>query len=117
MLARIVVLFAAQLPIVAGASEDIPDVTRDTLNGVWEGVVGDWSVYRMEIRPSGASYLAQTATKGLVILYRLSAIRVESGHVFLRFERPTNSYASNQREPNYSYPPAIITLEGKGSAG
>jgi hypothetical protein len=106
MLARIAVLFAALLPIIATASEDLPGVSRETLNGIWEGVVGDWSLYRMDIRPSGNSYLAQTDTKDFVILYRLSAMRVSSGHVFLRFERPTKS----------TIYPSVITLEGRGAA-
>jgi hypothetical protein len=106
MFGRVVLLLVVVFPVLANASESVPGVTDTTLNGVWEGVVGNWQVYRMDIRPHGQSYLAHVFSEGAVGLYHLTQRRVRDGRVFLRFERPNGTV----------FFPSVITLEGSGWA-
>ena len=109
MATRIAILIAVVLAPFANANEDAPPpVTNDSLNGVWEGIVGDWILYRMDIRPRGDSYLVENFSpqKGFQTLYRLVQRDVRSGHLRLRFRKVTGA-ASMANE---------VTLRGDGYA-
>ena len=107
MFARIAAVLVA-FPLFAIASEELPGVTDETVNGAWEGVVGNSRLVRMEIRPRGQSYLADVFSTDAVGLYCLTQRHVAGGKVFLRFERPNGG--------GWLFP-KVITLEGRGWAG
>src|ERR1017187_4357540 len=89
MATRIAILIAVLLAPLANASEDAPPVTNVSLNGVWEGIVGDWILYRMDVRAHGDSYLVENFSpqEGFQALYRLIQRDVHGGHVVLRFRK------------------------------
>jgi hypothetical protein len=105
MATRIAILIVVFLARLASANEDAPPpVTNDSLNGVWEGIVGDWILYRMDIRPRGDSYLVENFSPESQTLYRLVQREVHSGHVVLRFRRVSGGSAG------------AVTLRGDGFA-
>jgi hypothetical protein len=109
MATRIAILIALLLAPVASANEDAPPpVTNDSLNGVWEGIVGDWILYRMDIRPHGDSYLVENFSpqKGFQTLYRLVQRDVRAGHVVLQFRKVSGAIHSATE----------VTLRGDGFA-
>jgi hypothetical protein len=109
MATRIAILIALLLAPVASANEDAPPpVTNDSLNGVWEGVVGDWGVHRMDVRARGNSYLAEVSSpqKDFQVLYQLVQRDVRSGHVVLRFRKVAGA----------DWRPAEIMVKGEGYA-
>jgi hypothetical protein len=90
MAARIAILMIVLLVPLARANDDAPPpVTNHSLNGVWEGIVGDWILYRMDIRPRGDSYLVENFSpqKGAQALYLLVQREVHAGHIVLRFRK------------------------------
>jgi len=109
MATRIAILIVAFFAAFASANEDAPPpVTNDSLNGVWEGVVGDWILYRMDIRRHGDSYLVENFSphKGAQALYVLVQREVHAGHVVLRFRKLSGG----------SLMATEITLRGDGFA-
>lgn len=109
MATRIAILIVALVAPLANANEDAPPpITNDSLNGVWEGIVGDWILYRMDIRQHGDSYLVENFApqKGFQTLYRLVQRDVRGGHVVLRFRKVTGS----------AFPVTEVTLSGVGFA-
>lgn len=107
-------LLIAGLPFLGSAKEFgswptdslLEPVTQQTIVGIWEGVVGEYIFYRMEIRRRGNSYLVESSSQSTQTLYRLTSAKVQSGHVTLRF-RKIDKRAFGTDE---------LVFEGKGRA-
>jgi hypothetical protein len=109
MATRVAIVFCLLLPLLASASEESPPaVTNDSLNGIWEGLVGDWILYRMDIRPRGDSYLVEHFAQDMETLYRLVHREVRGGSVLLRFRKVSGGLP---------FTPTEVTLRGHGYAG
>jgi hypothetical protein len=85
-----VVLLVTTVLVFASEDRHSP-INEKTLVGTWEAIsTRDVSVYRMEIRGQGDSYLS-FAVRGIHWVYKLEKMEVKNGEVFLSFVDPKNT--------------------------
>jgi hypothetical protein len=91
---------------VIGTEPGLPSLTRQTIAGAWEALVGEWSVFRLEVSTNGESFLAEVSStdKGMQTIYRAETFSVDSGHLNMRLSRLTKDSAR----------PKVVVLRGKG---
>jgi hypothetical protein len=91
---------------VIGNEPGLPSLTRQTLAGAWEGLVGEWWVYPLEATASGEAYLAEVGAKdkAMQAVYRCDQLNVGSGRVTMRFRKVKGE----------SWRTEVLVLRGKG---
>jgi len=97
----------------AWTDEVAPPITPETLVGIWEAAPIAGQVYRLDIRPSGPSYLA-CIIGSEQLAYRLTSNRIEHGRVTLRFQCMTDRRVT--QFPHGGPDMNDLEISGKGNA-